>query len=116
MGKFLKECYLQKTNQFDALRLKKFCPAAIEIGAELKLEYEKENPSSKDKVVVKTLGEKGSVVGVLSDEDTKDIKPYLEMEWNDVFLCRVSKHDFSMDENKRLSIAISVRKKGEEDG
>lgn len=111
MGKFLKECFLQKTNQFDALRLKKFCPTAIELGSELNLVYEKEDSLAKDKVVAKTLDEKGNVVGILSDEDAKDIKPYLEMGWNEVYLCRVSKNDFTMEENKRLSIAIFIRKK-----
>lgn len=113
MGRYIKECYLQKTNQFDALRLIKFCPAAIEIGSELKLEYEKQDTACKDKVVAKTLDGEGTIIGVLSDEDVKDIRPFLEMDWNEVFLCRVSKNDFTMDENKRLSIAISVRKKGE---
>ena len=111
MGKFLKECFLQKTNQFDALRLKKFCPAAIEIGSELKLECEKEDTTAKGKVVAKTLEGEGTIIGILSDDDAKDIKPYLEMEWNEVFICRVSKNDFTMDENKRLSIAISIKKK-----
>ena len=114
MNKYLKECYLYKTNQFDALRLKKFCPKAIEIGAELKLKCEKHDMTAQGKVVAKTLEGDGTIVGVLSDEDAKDIKPYLEMEWNEVFLCRVSKNDFKADENKRLSIAISIRKKGEQ--
>lgn len=110
MERFLKECFLQKTNQFDALRLKKFCPAAIEIGSELKLEYEELDTAAKNKVVAKTLGEEGKIVGILSDDDAKDIKHYLEMEWNEIFICRVSKNDFTMDENKRLSIVISIKK------
>lgn len=109
MDKFLKECYLLKTNQFDALRLKKFCPAAIEIGSELRLEYEEQEPLVKDKVVAKTLGDEGTIVGVLSDEDAKDLKNYLEMKWKNLFLCRISKTDYNADENKRLSIAIFIK-------
>ena len=66
MSTFLKECFLQKTNQYDANRIKKFCPDALEIGSELQLICEEEDPSAKGKVVAKTMGDGGTIIGVLS--------------------------------------------------
>lgn len=109
MSIFLKECFLQKTNQFEALRIKKFQPEAIELGAELQLTVEKDDPAAKDKVVAKTMGDTPQIIGILSDVDVKDIRHYLEMNWNHIYLCRVSKADYNADENKRLSIAIFIR-------
>ncbi len=111
MNKFLKECFLQKTNQFEALRLKKFQPEVIELGAELQLMVEYDHPAAKDKVVAKTLGDAPDIVGILSDVDVKDIRHYLEMKWSHIYECRVSKADYNADENKRLSVAISIREK-----
>lgn len=109
MGTFLKECFLQKTNQFDALRLIKFCPNALEIGSELQLICEEKDPSAKGKVVAKTMGEGGTIIGVLSEEDEKDIKKYLEMKWTELYECRICRTDYNADENKRISICIFVK-------
>lgn len=106
---YLKECYLQKTNRFDALRIIKICPQALEIGSELQLSYEEKDPSAMGRIVVKTMGNNGTIVGVLSEEDEKDIKEYLVMKWNDLYECRICRNDFNADENKRISVAISIR-------
>ena len=79
MSTFLKECFLQKTNQYDALRIKKFCPDALEIGSELQLICEEEDPS------------------------------YLEMKWTELYECRISRTDYNADENKRISICIFIK-------
>lgn len=110
-SRYLKECFLQKTNQFECLRIKRFCPDAIKIGSELQLEIEKEENAAKGKVVAKTMGNDPAVIGVLSEEDEKEIRQYLEMGWKEIYLCRISKRDFKAEEDKRLSVAIFIRNK-----
>ena len=46
---------------------------------------------------------------VLSEEDEKDIKKYLEMKWTELYECRISRTDYNADENKRISICIFVK-------
>lgn len=47
-------------------------------------------------------------IGILSEEDAKVIKPYLEVGRTDLYECRVSRFDKDGDENKRFSIAIFI--------
>lgn len=118
MSKFLKECFLQKTNQFDALRLLREdtdLMKVLKLGSEMSLTFNKPtSKSSKKQVIVKTktINEKmQGVVGIISDEDSQNIKPFLEQGWDDaLFECRVSKYDEKADdENKRISVAIFIK-------
>lgn len=109
--KFLKECFLQKTNQYDALDLLINSKEALKLGSELVLDF-KEVEAGKHKVVAKTK-DGGKIVGILSEEDEKEVKPYLEVGRTDLFLCRISKYDEKGDENKRFSIAIFIKSKEE---
>ena len=57
----------------------------------------------------KTINDnEGKTIGVLSDEDAKDIKPYLDVERTDLYECRISRYNKDGDENKRFSIAIFI--------
>lgn len=118
MSKFLKECFLQKTNQFDALRIlneDRNPDKVLQLGSELSISFE--NPTanfSQKQVIAKTKTINPNmvgVVGVISDEDAQNIKPFLEQKWgDDLFECRVSKFDEKADdENKRISIAIFIK-------
>lgn len=111
MDKFLKECFLQKTNQFNALE---FLPDKLSIGTELFLGVDaKIDPMKIPVVVKKDKSEKPKIIGILSEEDSKDIKPYLEAEWtDDLFSCRISRYNADADENKRFSVVIHIKKKG----
>lgn len=110
MDKFLKECFLQKTNQFGALKLLHEKPKKLELGAELALDID----NTKQWVVAKCEVDTGeeAIIGVFSEEDSKDIKLYLEAGWKDLFLCRISKYNADADENKRFSVVIHIKKKG----
>lgn len=110
MDKFLKECFLQKTNQFNALE---FLPDKLSIGTELFLGVDATIDPMKIPVVVKKdKSEKPKIIGILSEEDSKDIKPYLEAKWtDDLFSCRISRYNADADENKRFSVVIHIKKK-----
>ena len=117
---FLKECYLQKTNQFDALKV---------IDDYNKKMAEKKNDKTNEEAVINPLGlghdltlcreeydEKGCVfamsgdkrIGIISEDESKDIMKYLIAGWKRIFECRISKVDEKGDENKRYSVAIFI--------
>ena len=130
MDKFLKECFLQKTNQFNALKLLHGKDSVLTfqisgehdyvlkllhgkdpvltLGTELVLGFEDVTKSGKKSIVAK-YGD--DIIGILSEEDSKDIKPYFEAGWTDnLFSCRISRYNADADENKRFSIAIYIKK------
>ena len=109
MDIYLKECYLEKTNQFQALEVLKeikelgtkflFKLDVNEDGKEVSLYTQAQNPEDAKKI------------GVLNKNDAIDIKKFLEAGWNDnkLFLCKVCRFDEKADENKRISVAIYVK-------
>lgn len=107
MGKFLKECYIQKTNRFEALDVWE----EIKMGKLLSIIYDEK----KVHVEIK-FGDK--VLGILSDEDAKSLITFLDAGWNtfdkdgknqpDLFIGKISKFEPNADENKRLEVAIFV--------
>lgn len=118
MSKFLKECFLQKTNQYDALKIMKDdteLMKVLRLGSELSITFDKPTAKSSVKqVIAKTISLNPNMVGVvglISDEDAQNIKPFLEQGWDkDLFECRVSKFDEKADdENKRISIAVFIK-------
>lgn len=113
---FLKECYLQKTNHYDALELlandtyKKY----IELWKDIKLKYGKIEEDDKE-FVYAYVNVKGNdnekKIGILLEEDANLLKPYLQMDWGDLFECKICKYDENADENKRFGVAIYVKRK-----
>ena len=74
MSTFLKECFLQKTNQYDALKIWK----ELGVSKELLL---REN--EKGDIVAKMIVDKAEyVIGVLSKEDAQSLIPYFAAGWN----------------------------------
>lgn len=113
MGKFLEECFLQKTNQFDALKVLKK-PSNLKVSTELQFKLDPVDDDSEKKVVsLYTKGASPKKIGVLNDDDAKDIKKFLEAKWEDnsLFECIVSRYDDKADENKRISVAIFIKEK-----
>ena len=113
MGKFLKECFLQKTNQYDALKVLKE-PSNLKVSTNLQFKLESVDEGFEKKVVaLYTVGATPQKIGVLNDDDAKDIKKFLEAKWEDnsLFECIVSRYDDKADENKRISVAIFIKEK-----
>ena len=107
---FLKECFLQKTNRYEALEELSNDKNALDPGTPLCLCFD-EDLDKEQKLVFakKTINDnEGKIIGVLSDEDAKDIKPYLDVEITDLYECRISRYNKDGDENKRFSIAIFI--------
>lgn len=107
---FLKECFLQKTNRYEALVELSNDKNALDPGTPLCLCFD-EDLDKEQKLVFakKTINDnEGKTIGVLSDEDAKDIKPYLDVERTDLYECRISRYNKDGDENKRFSIAIFI--------
>ena len=114
--KYLKECFLQKTNQYDALevlcilsKLSKEKDLKL-LGSPLSLCYDEKQEIVFAKTKVKDGNIEGEekTIGILSEEDAKEIKPYLEAGRIDLYECRISRFDKDGDENKRFSIAIFI--------
>ncbi len=108
MGTFLKECFLQKTNQYDALKVWE----ELHIGVGLYLYKEGSIVKAKLKD-----GDDKHTIGVLSTEDASSMIPYLEAEWNSedngestkaLYTSIISRKDDNADENKRISISIFI--------
>lgn len=111
MDTFLKTCYLEKPLHFEFLKL-------------LKKRHEGEkNPITIGELVALKLGADHDgkmivvakidnfVVGALTEEDAKDIRPYIQSGWDEdkLFTSQVNKYDESAAEDKMLSIAIYVK-------
>ena len=111
---FLKECFLQKTNQYEALDVLSKDENDLKLGSSLFLCFDEKNDKEKKLVFAKTKvkdvnieGEEKTIektIGILSEEDAKEIKPYLEVGRMDLYECRISRFDKDGDENKRFSI------------
>ena len=112
MGKFIKECYLQKTNQYDTLSV---WDEIKELGVELAISFDEKE----ENVIARLNSDLSKVIGVISEEDSKSLKPYLEAGWNEykkgakeiekpLFVGKVSRVEEKADENKRLSICVFI--------
>ncbi len=113
MDKFINECYLQKTNQFDALDVwNKINKIGVKIA--LSLDNKGEN------VIARLNSDNSKIIGVISDEDSKTLKPFFEAGWNEydkdtkkinnpLFVGSISKVDDKADENKRIGICVFVK-------
>ena len=113
MGKFVKECYLQKTNQYDALSV---WSQINELGSELVLSLDEKEKN----VIARLKSDPSKMIGSISEEDSKSLKPYFEAGWNKydkenkkiekpLYVGAVSRVDEKADENKRLSVCIFVK-------
>lgn len=111
MGKFLKECYLQKTNQFDALEVLQNSEN-LRVSTKLQFRLDDGEDGRKDVSLYTIPGnpDDEKKIGVLSSDDSKDIRKFLEAGWlnNDLFECVVCRFDDKADENKRISVAIKI--------
>lgn len=111
---FLKECFLQKTNQYEALDVLSKDENDLKLGSSLFLCFDEKNDKEKKLVFAKTKVKDGNLegeektIGILSEEDAKEIKLYLEVGRMDLYECRISRFDKDGDENKRFSIAIFI--------
>lgn len=107
----MKECYVQKTNQFDALDVLR---EIKEPGTPFQFKLEVNEDGKKEVVLYTTSNNPENIkkIGILNDDDAKDIKKFLEAEWteNKLFLCKVCRYDDKADENKRISVAIYIKK------
>ena len=112
--KILKECFLLKTNQYEALDVLSKDENDLKLGSSLFLCFDEKNDKEKKLVFAKTKVKDGNIegeektIGILSEEDAKEIKPYLEVGRMDLYECRISRFDKDGDENKRFSIAIFI--------
>lgn len=108
---YLKECYVQKTNQFDALEVWK----QLDMGCEIDLCFDKKG----ENVIARLHKDCSKVIGQLPKDESESLEPYLEVGWNKfddvskkiidvLFSGRISRFDEKADENKRISIAIFI--------
>jgi len=104
MNQFLLECYLQKANQYEALKVLEEHSEDLKMGKILTLSIDKDD-NDKECVFAKKGVDR---IGCLSDEDSKVIRKFLKAKWNNLFECRICKVDEKADENKRYSVVIKI--------
>lgn len=104
MEQYLKVCYVQKTNRYGALDVWK----ELGMGDGLTFAYDKKGVNIEVKY-------KDITLGILSDEDAKTLKVFLDAGWNNpqvdeslLFKGKISKFDSNADENKRLEVAVFI--------
>lgn len=122
---FLKECEVKKTNQYDALKVW----TNLEMGKELYLYKDKENvflcyiDKNNTSALDTIANDKIFKIGIISKEDAIYIESFLEAlqikddsigkvikNTDQLFECLISKVDKKVDENKRFSVAIFIKK------
>lgn len=97
---FLKECYVLDLLQCDALELWE----TLKINSEVFLsEFE----YNKKRISVKT----DKVVGLLSENDSASLLPFVQMGYADIFACNVSYKSERSSENLNLKIVIKLKKR-----
>ena len=125
---FLKECQVQKTNQYDAFvvwdQLKISVPLHLQVykengqeprsmfkDDELELFYKVSDDEKKIKNPDETFKYKKDryCIGVLSSEDSESIIKYVEAGCEDLFYVVISKFDPEEDESKRMQVAIFIK-------
>lgn len=108
MNTFLKVCYLEKPLHFEVLKVIN----TLKAGTEVEIILEPDDDGKK--IIVAKVND--NRIGMLSDEDAKDIKPYLVSGWDkgELYDCQISRYDEKAPENKMLSIAIYVKEYKEE--
>ena len=104
MSQHLLECYLQKANQFEALKVFDEHSEYLKIGKILTLSIDKDD-DDKECVFAKIGTDR---IGCLSDEDSKVIRKFLKAKRKEIFECRICKVDEKADENKRYSVVIKI--------
>lgn len=118
MNTFLKTCYLEKPLHFEILKLLKKRhddgekpPLTQGELVALKLGVDHDGK----KIVIAKID--NCIIGALSEEDAKDIRPYILSGWDEdqLFICQVNKYDENASEDKMLSIAIYVKHYSKED-
>lgn len=106
---FLKECYIQDTNQYDALDDEVW--KMLHVSTSLSLTNKDKEKSETKKIFLKYSD---SYIGMLSDEDAKDIEKYFNAGWGeDLYEAKLSyKDDSKADENKRMKVVIFIKPNG----
>lgn len=99
---FIKECNVVNIYKHNALS--KW--PEIEVGNPFRLRWSKEK-----KVVTINSDQNTYILGELSEEDSKQFKDYLEMGWENMYVVHLSQKVENAEENKRLKVVISVKKK-----
>ena len=95
MDTYYKECYVEQVYHYNALKIWQ----DLKTGDNLDLIYD----GNHGKVEVK---KEGCCLGVLSEDDSKYILPFLKAGWTDVFLAQLCFKSENNSEDKRIKIVI----------
>lgn len=114
---YLKECFLQKTNHYGALDFLNGIDSNKIISTKLKLGYAHFIDSNKKCVYaykeVENAENNKMIIGLLSEEDAKFLDLFLMMGQNEnLFECIISGYNEKANEDKRFSVVIFIKNKG----
>jgi len=120
---FLKECYVTKVNQYGALRVWKSLGVSsiltLSVGENnedifFNYEIDEKNEEVAEKEPIKSTEQTKKIekykIGLLSKEDADPINKFLEAGRENEFECVISKLDEKADEDKRISVAIFIKR------
>lgn len=103
MGTYYKECFVEKIEHYDALEVW----SELGTGTKVSLGYDK------DESVIKVIYDKEDgpkSLGILSEDDAKNIMPILKEGWTNIFFGRVL-FIGNEKENGRLKVVIYIVQK-----
>ncbi len=103
MSTYYKECFVEKIEHYDALEVW----SKLETGTRVSLEYDK------DESVIKVKYDKNDgakSLGILGEDDAKNIMSILKEGWTDIFFGRIL-FIGNEKENGRIKIVIYVAPK-----
>lgn len=122
MGTYYKECFLEDIYHFDALDVwDKLVPGAsvklsLDMGGDDKRgDYMRGDYTKNVKVELDKEGHENKLLGVLSEEDSKSMLPFIKSGWNDLFsgkICFIDKEN----EKLRIKVVVYINLKSENQG
>lgn len=109
MSVYYKECFLEQIYHFDALKVWK----AIDIGLKVSFRFDDNNFTYGKNIKVVLFDNDSITLGILNEEDSKSMIPFLESKRTDVFIGDICFIDNSDSENKRIKIVIRILSKND---
>ena len=108
---FYKECHLAGRKYHDADEVWE----ELKVGTKLQLVRDLDNhydPNAVAVVYSKLVDDENEefLLGYIPKDENKEIAQFLEMGWNDVFECRISKLDPEENYDKQVFLTIRIKK------
>lgn len=104
MKTYYKECFLEQIYHFHALGVWD----KLKTGACLTLLWDKTDVIYSKNIKVKTMFDTYKTIGILSEEDSESMIPFLKSGWDHLFSAEICSKDDKQAEDKRIKIIVYI--------